>query len=169
MTELADSVLEDQLISSINAIVAVLTAEDSPQALSPPPGRVVPFYPGTTAAWDSCCDGQLSFNLVSMTAKLGQAGPSMRQPCAVLWWEAVVVVKILRCAAVVSNQGTAPSPTQINDNGMQSIQDMRTILEVIKNMRQVSNVASYAPVGPEGGCTGGTWQFTLRLDGDPCF
>lgn len=155
-------VLADRLTALMSKI-----ASDAKAALTPQPQRIVQVAPGESVAWDDCCSGQLWVRLVSI-APAPTATPDRRpgaDACAVPFFVATLEVGILRCAAVVNDVGDPPSALQVTTDGVQSVSDMAQLLAVLRCMeRPVRTLGAWTPQGPEGGCHGGFWQFTVGLD-----
>lgn len=151
----------DSIKTPLEAI-AVVAAE----RLSPTPGRVITLAPGEAVAHDNCCDGQVWVRLSTLTANQGndatrQGGLSV---CNVPHFLAVVELGVQRCAAVLDSQGKAPTPEAIAKDGRQSIDDMAALLSVLRCDDNVRSLGTWQPSGPEGGCHGGSWTFTMRFD-----
>jgi hypothetical protein len=165
--------VETQIAAQIDELTAILMSKDPEQAscaLKPRPKRVIDLYPGDVVAWDDCCSGQLSFRLVSMTPNFANpAGrTSLRGPCAVKWWDIVIEVKILRCTPTVGSNNVAPRAEKISESGLEVVRDMQTVLNAIKKGSAIYDLGVWNPAGPQGGCVGGSWEFTMRADADPC-
>lgn len=133
--------------------------------LSPKPGRKILYNPGSQVAWDDCCNGQVWGRLVSISP-LPTANPS-RIPglsgCAAPAFIATLELGIIRCAAVVDDQGRAPSDMAVSRDGEQSIEDMATLLGVLASLESTRSIVAWTPQGPEGGCHGGYWTFTVSV------
>ena len=79
-------------------------------------------------------------------------------PMAVL-----VEVGIVRCAPTEGPEGGPPTVSQWLDVSLQQYADadiMRIALQCCLGTKDWV-LGSYAPVGPQGGCVGGTWQATF--------
>lgn len=139
--------------------------EDAAPALTPIPDRIIHLQPGQAAAWDVNCDGQLWVRLASM-APNPTASPG-RVPgagvCAVPFWVATIELGIIRCAATMDNKGNAPKPPRITEDGVQTVDDMSVLLGVIQCSDFTRSISSWTPRGPEGGYTGGYWEFTVDM------
>lgn len=139
-------------------------AQRSSTDLSPAPGRTVLLAPGALVAHDDCCDGQVWARLVNL-GPMPSNDPARRpgmNPCAVPEFMLTAELGIVRCAATVNDQGRAPSPRQITADGEQSINDMSALLGVLRCTDNLRSLISWTPTGPEGGCHGGYWTFTMR-------
>jgi hypothetical protein len=149
-------------------LASMLGCADS--ALDPAPGRAL-VVPGLLPAWDSCCDGQVWVRLMSLTADLAGGQPSQRPP---LMWRATIGCGVLRCAAVVDDQGHAPPAEVLTAEALALSADRAALEAAIQcEMPGVSNVMRielirWDPVGPEGGCAGGEWQFQTLVDNCRC-
>lgn len=152
------------ITSQLERLLAPLVA-DAKQALSPAPKRVVTIAPGDSVAWDECCDGFLWSRLQGVAPIVPQGAVSGGSAgCGVIGYIATVELGILRCAAVLNDRGIAPSANQINEDGLEAVRDMETLANVLTcNDDVVRSLVSWTPLGPEGGCHGGAWLFTVRL------
>lgn len=153
-----------QVERSIEAYVG-----EAAKNLSPKPKRIIPVVPGSQVAWDDCCSGQLWGRLVSLGPMPGN-NPG-RLPglgaCGSPEYLATVEIGILRCASVFDdNTGRAPRPAKIGNEGAQLLEDMGDILRALACADaplKVRSIVGWTPTGPEGGCAGGYWQFTLAV------
>lgn len=144
--------------------------DDSPNAL---PGRTF-IQPGLDVAWDDCCEGggQLWVRVIS-TFPTGQPFPSTlpasRSKCDWPLMAVNVGVGIIRCSPGPDNQGRAPSGQALSENALVLLQDrayleaaVRCCWPTVTNVQALTN-ATWAPLGPNGGCAGGEWTATLAL------
>lgn len=130
--------------------------------LDPVPERVIVYQPGEEVAWDECCDGQLWGRVVSVDP--GPIQPKANGlPCGIPWWSVTLGLGILRCVAVVNDKGTPPSAAKITEDGAQMLADLATLQEVVACTGKTATVVSWTPLGPQGGCAGGEWVFTVRI------
>lgn len=151
--------LSNSIIDYIGGLVQNVSV-----ALSPKPGRVVTLAPGATAAFDDCCAGQVWGRLVNLMPAPG-ATPGRTpglSPAAAPWWLATIEIGIVRCAAVLDDQGRAPTPAAITADGEQGIADLAAILSVLR-CEPIRSFEGWLPVGPEGGCFGGTLTITVQV------
>jgi hypothetical protein len=122
-------------------------------------------------AWDECCDGQLWGRVVTITphqtTQQGRGAVSM-PPCGVDYLIATVAIGLIRCAASISDSGKSPSAGRLTADGYQQLDDMTAIERVILCDPRTLNVQSWNPLGPEGGCVGGEWTFTIALGACSC-
>lgn len=136
---------------------AVYAAAD---ALYPRPTRIL-LQPGAEVAWDECCGGQLWGRVVRVS---GRTKPgSGFNACAILFWEVVLAVGVIRCVAVSAEDGTAPSDEAITADAWQFLSDLAAIQEALACRVDLAGVGDFTPLGPQGGCAGGEWQFTVRV------
>lgn len=138
-------------------------------ALSPTPGRVV-ISPGTDPAWDECCEGFLYARVISIAPAVSpiKASGTVGPGCGVIYWNATVAIGVLRCAAVVNDQGVSPTEDQITFDGLTMLADMVALEGVILCSGETRSVVQWVPVGVEGGCHGGEWQFVISTNPCPC-
>lgn len=126
-------------------------------ALPAPVGRAV-VAPGGSVAWDDCCDGQAWVRVVSVE-------PSYQARCGIVRWTVTLGIGVLRCAAVLNDDGVAPSPRQITADGHEMIADMDAIAHLFQcnDLPLDPLLGNWTPQGPNGGCHGGEWAATVTL------
>lgn len=128
--------------------------------LDPPVGRTV-ISPGISSVWDNCCEGQLSLIINGIAPK--------GDPSCIVGWDVSITVEIIRCVAVIDDQGTPPSQEQITADALALLDDSEALrdqlLQVPHEVPQVSRIAltGWQPQNPEGGCAGGSWSARLAL------
>lgn len=159
-----------QVIDVLDHIVTLLTDPVSGCAVSPLPCRFG-VETGTTVAWDTCgegdcadTDGQLWASLTALTVVGANSGPE----CVTVQWTAQVGV--VRCAAPMGEDGSAPSTTLTRADVDQQAADADAIRYALSccesrgdALRDVALV-SWIPLGPAGGCVGGQWTVRGVLD-----
>lgn len=147
--------------------------ENALNANERPVGRSV-ISPGNSSAWDDCCEGQLSVRLVQMYPTAGgqAAFPAQdtRPKCSPNLLSVRVEVEVIRCAAVLDNQGKPPLPAAVTNDGLATSHDASIIFTALMCclMNGVTGVQTWVidrwdPRGTQGGCTGGAWQVLLGL------
>lgn len=152
---------------------ALVCARDG---LSAPPARG--FIATGQIAWDDCCAGQVWARLIDMTPLEGATGgltgrvTAGGQPCGPLMWRATIGVGVLRCAAVVNESGDAPAAAVLSTEALRTLMDMAELSEALQCCfaPQVDRLAMqrWDPLGPDGGCVGGEWTFTVLVDACRC-
>jgi len=137
--------------------------------LDPAPALVYPNYYGQAVPADSPC-GQLSFRFVSAAPKYrdGAGRVSMRQPCAVDWWDVIIEIKILRCIPTIDNGGQAPAPEKVTAAANQIMHDMSQILKTAQANKRIYAIGPWTPAIASGSASGGSWTVTFRADAQPC-
>ena len=125
--------------------------------------KMVTVLPGAAVAFDYCEDGGMAWSrLVAVEPIETQVG---RQ--CVVEYDITVEVAILRCAPMIHEDETLPtaeeqlaaSMLQFHDLGlMHDVLACTVVPATFENYR----IGTYAPVGPEGGCVGGSWTATWR-------
>ena len=147
-----------ELTKLLDAFLAAAVAE----LCMNPPGRVVKV-PGTAAAWDDCCSGQLHIRVVGVAPILrprkSVAGPA----CDTVAWRYRLAMGVTRCAATINDQGAPPTPDQLAVDTSTMLDDMDAVRAAIESHADTLELTSWAPLGPTGGCHGGEWQFQVRL------
>lgn len=131
-------------------------------------GRVVRHGPGLRLPWDECCDGQLWARVVNVQPATSSNPRAVSAPCGVLFWNVTIGLNIIRCVATVNDQGQAPKPEQIDKDGQEMLNDLATLQQVILCHPKTRSILSWNPLGAQGGCAGGEWQFTARIDACGC-
>lgn len=137
------------------------------------PGRVV-LAPGTTAAWDDCCEGQLYLRVpeVFPSATFPQfdtAQKGVSLSCAIKMLNVRIGLGVIRCAATVKDDGNAPTAAEVSADGTMMLDDMATLLEVItcklQGIKGIETVKldRWIPQGVQGGCHGGEWGVHLAI------
>lgn len=161
------------LLECFRAILAELAdperVTDCP--LSPEPCRVA-VYPGGEVAWDSCetlgCgsgkNGQLW--VAAQPAIVTEQGGGCRR----IQWTAEI--GIVRCASgVVRDDGSPPRVADVEADAAQQAADSAAIMRAVTTrwpgkpecLEGVGLVA-WQPLGPNGGCVGGSWTIRGVLD-----
>lgn len=167
------------ILETLRAILDTLTFSGSPGEspgqsdclLVPQPCRVV-LSPGLDIAWDSCgdhaCadggrDGQLWANITTMTIVNSSAGS-----CERINWTADV--GIVRCAATLQEDGSAPPVAAEEHDAWQQAADADRIRYAIRccegrsELVQDLSFVSWTALGPSGGCVGGAWTISGALE-----
>jgi len=136
--------------------------------------------PGGSPSWDTCCDcgrgeGMAWVQIVSVgptEAFPGIFQGAMRQPPPEFVLE--MNVGILRCAAVLDDQGRAPSSEKMTADGMKVQRDRAIVAEAIRCcfLEQADpgtfSIGSWTPLGPQGGCVGGTTSIRIAASACRC-
>lgn len=150
-----------------DAISPVLTGiVDAAKALlSPVPRRIVHVNPGEVA-WDGCCDGQLWGRIVAVDPHVSAQAATVA--CGVDYWLVTVAVGVIRCVETVDDRGNSPRPARVEADGRQQALDLAAIERAVLCDDRVHTVNGWTPLGPEGGCAGGEWEFVLRFSTCGC-
>lgn len=131
-------------------------------ALSVAPGRSV-IAAGYGVAWDDCCDGQLSVRVIR-TTPLYKGNPINGCPVG---FEHLLSVSLVRCVATMNDRGQAPTEDEMTADGRAMIRDMNELANILQCMSIPKTLGSwlgpFRTVGPQGGCAGGEWDFTVRV------
>lgn len=127
-----------------------------------PPGRVI-LSPGAAVTHDDCCEGQVWVRVQRIEPMVGRTAGTAN-PCGVLGWVAVLGVGIVRCAAVLDDQGNAPSPEAVTADTVEMNEDSAALAQGILCSGHARTIDQWLPSGPMGGCVGGEWTCTVRYD-----
>lgn len=150
------------------------TAEDALTDDGHPLGRV--HLASGEVSWDDCCDGQLYLRVISIFPARASLDLDPVQSCPSML-AARFGLGVIRCAATVNDYGVAPTPEVLTNETLRIMQDASTLLGVLScEMKHLENygkhlkhiIGEWTPRGPEGGCAGGEWEFTLGYVGCGC-
>jgi hypothetical protein len=131
-------------------------------------GRAV-LAPGIEAAFDDCCEGQVWVRLVQLAPVTTlQTRKASGHHCAVDTWNVTVEIGVVRCAAVVDDEGNAPTPPEITADADQVIADMESLMAAIQCCMEPTDFVRWEPQGVLGGCAGGKWTVVTRVAGCRC-
>lgn len=167
---MADLTVKDWLTQPMHDLLGCAIS-----TVSPPPGRSF-IQVGGEVAWDDCCDGQVWVRVRSINPSTvgAQRGGVVGDPCGFPFWEVEVSVGIVRCVAVVDDDGVAPRPLVITEDAGQMLDDMAALQTAIQCCApaiptvQRLSIGTWTPLGPLGGCAGGEWNATLLLPNCQC-
>src|SRR5690606_35524537 len=140
--------------------------------------------PGAEVAWDDCTGGQAWVRIVQ-EYPLGDRFPhpqNSASPCGgVGGWAVVLELGVLRCMPLPDGQGSLPSCQAEQDTAERIADDKHTMREAVFccDWRDTPRdafaspedgliVGPWTPVGPEGGCVGGTMTVTVHATGCIC-
>lgn len=150
------------IVPALSALLS--TAYDH---LAVKPGRTI-LAPGAQVAWDDCCDGQMWVRVVSVTpAYQTSRSGNVASACAPVRWDVVLGLGILRCAAVLDDDGNAPTAKAISADAATMVSDMGALADAVichehLDLERVV-LGAWSPQGPQGGCHGGEWSVTARV------
>lgn len=165
----------DPLMTSILSAVASAFEEDET-----PPGRVE-LTPGLLPAWDDCCAGQLYLRVREIFPTAGSGSPfpqfdaqqkGVNAACAIHMVSVSFAVGMMRCAAVLDDNGNAPTPEAVSADAREMYHDMNIILQTLvcglKEIKAIQGLKMdrWIPQGVNGGCHGGEWGAMIAVD--PC-
>lgn len=129
------------------------------------PGRVVRVAPGVAPAFDDCCEGQLYTRVVSMVPAVEKVPNGAGVRCNVPAWSVTIGLGMIRCAHTLDDHGDAPAADLVTEDGYEMLDDMLALQEaILHDDAPTRSVLGWNPLEEEGGCHGGEWLFTLRLD-----
>ena len=126
------------------------------------------LLPGAEVPGDYCDGGQAWARLVGISPYVSQGGEQQGgKPCQAGDFIVGVEIGILRCAPMPDDEGQAPSMAEQLDATLLQMKDMG-VLRLVIGCCELSNditvePGDYTPIGPEGGCLGGTFTFTARM------
>lgn len=122
------------------------------------------ILPGNEVPFDYCEDGQAWARLVSIVPVEGDRIP---QAC-VAQWDITIEVGILRCAPMLGEDGELPPLSENIDSATAQIADLGIMHKVLTCCQMEGappvTLREYVPVGPDGGCLGGVWHATWRVE-----
>lgn len=135
-----------------------------------PAGRA--FLSAGSVAWDDCCAGQLYLRVRSIVP-VAPTPASAQSPCPHMQ-DANLTLGVLRCASTLDDFGKAPDASVLTRESAGVLKDSAILMKVLTDeMPQLADfwkfskyqINAWSPLGPEGGCGGGEWEFALRYLG----
>lgn len=122
---------------------------------------------GSEVAHDDCCGGQVWVRVLSINPVYPGTAPAN---CAPIYYNVILAMGIVRCAATVDDNGVAPSAATITAEAHQMTQDMHDLMQAIQCCppKPMPVMGGWSPTGPLGGCAGGEWTFTIKMDNCGC-
>ncbi len=153
------------------------------------------LVPGLTAAWDKCCEcdcdseGQAWVSIPRIYPSGSRDAPfPAQQTSAFRCGTALLAVEfelgVLRCSQALGIDGEPPSAERLQFEAVRALQDHQTMLRAVlccfiggfypKSSPWV--LGEWTPLGPRGGCTGGSMRLTISTgpippadsEGVPC-
>lgn len=140
------------------------------------------WHPGANAPWDACGESGDGAEGQAWVA-VSRIYPSDNFPaemvdahrCFPRGYAAEVTVGILRCAATIDDQGHAPSAEAVTLDAIKTSRDRAIALDAIvccfigdDAEPGEYRMGAWTPLGPDGGCVGGTWTVTVAVDSCRC-
>lgn len=132
--------------------------------------------PAGPPAWDACSqvDGgregqawvQVANVFPSDNFPTQQTGPMRVPPTG---WGAQLAVGVLRCAATVDDQGQPPSSEELTADARKVARDRAIVRDAVRccYLKDADPgdyvIGAWTPLGPQGGCVGGSTQLTVAL------
>lgn len=164
-------------------LTSILSAASSALNEAGVPASLVHLAPGTTPAWDNCCEGggQLWLRVVEVYPTSGGRGSfpaidtqqqGVAGGCGIHLLAVHLALGVMRCAHTVNDQGVPPTGPEMTSDALATLTDLSVLLDVIGcEVPDVVGVQSakvdrWNPQGVLGGCAGGEWGFFVAVD--PC-
>lgn len=136
--------------------------------------------PGGSPSWDVCCDcgtgdGQawVAISQVYPTDNFPTAQTGGMR-CLPSGFGAQLAVGILRCAAVVDDQGRAPSSERLTADAWKVQRDRQIVERALRCCYFADadpgtfTIGSWTPLGPQGGCVGGLTTLQVSVSACAC-
>lgn len=138
--------------------------------------------PGAQVPWDTCCEcgsgseGQawVGVERVYPVAPFPQQDAGA-QRCHPSEYAADLVVGILRCAHTVDDRGDAPPASVVTEDAGKVARDRKLMLDTLlcdfvgdDDDPGTFRLGFWQPLGPGGGCVGGSWTATVALPACRC-
>jgi hypothetical protein len=121
-------------------------------------------------AWSDCCDeGHLYIRVVRMNAVSPFPQATLAPSNCALEMSALVELGILRCVGNLEDgSGYAVSPAERTLDSLQNARDASILFNVLKSAtpdwaNHPLVIEQWVPLGPQGGCAGGAWQFHMDV------
>lgn len=125
--------------------------------------------PGAEVAWDNCCEGggQLYVRVLQQYPS-GRPFPSQdltASSCAPAMRAALCAVGVIRCAHTLDSDGRPPTAEEMTGDAEETLRDAEVLWKAlvcdVKPVVLSLVMGAWTPLGPQGGCVGGEWQFYL--------
>ena len=167
---------DPDIYPALVALSACLCAELTASGLPTPcfcgvlPGANVPMsYCGECGGFsDAKCGGQAWVRLDSVFPSTIFPSPADTTQCST-GLAASIEIGVLRCMQVMEEGGEAPSldeqvrATRLQMADMQAMRRAVMCCDWRADPDHKILLTTYVPVGPEGGCVGGTWTFMVEV------
>jgi hypothetical protein len=124
-------------------------------------------------SWDNCCDGLLYIQFARIFIADGTVDAAQPTTCG-RGLAADLNVTLLRCAPAPATNGPnvkLPTPAELSRSALGMMEDgvavmalLRSLAAAWRDVRYIDTViGAWAPLGPDGGCQGGTLTMTVEL------
>ncbi|MFF3665470.1 hypothetical protein [Microtetraspora malaysiensis] len=145
------------------------------ESLGGPPCRCC-VYPGAQVPADSCCDcGAGQGQAWVRVAKIFPAAARFPEQsfavesCASRSWGVELEVGVYRCVATVDDEGNPPSCEQVEHDAAVILDDAAAMRRAVaccfadgEHGNRDLVVGEWTPIGPSGGCGGGSMTVTIQ-------
>lgn len=129
------------------------------------------LWPGNNVSWDYCGEcsrgkcGMVYLNHLSTFPSESFPNVGVDSKCTVpLVHE--LELGVVRCMPTMDNDGDLPDPADITSAALGLFMDQEALYSAIKCCDTVFrdlSVSRWSSIGPQGGCVGGSWAFTVGL------
>ena len=138
----------------------ILTAAEAALIACSRPVKLVTLSPGSSVAWDDCCDGELWVRLITMT-------PNIANVSDITDVTVTAGVGVVRCFNGMDNDARPPTAAEMTADTLGSLTDADALLGALYNFTPKAEtrnltVTTGTPLGPQGYCGGFEWTFTFR-------
>ena len=142
-----------------------LYADEASRALTRD-GRPVKhtFVSPTPVAHDRCCEGMVYSRIETVVPQTAPTPEGVRQVCEPHGFTLNLAVGVLRCASTIDSRGRPPSAQRIADDGLMQADDLQSLKDAILGRDETRALGTWTPIPNEGGCVGGEWLFSVRVD-----
>ena len=137
--------------------------------------------PGAQVPWDTCCEcgsgseGQAWVAVERMYPANGLDQDASAQRCHPNGYAADLVAGILRCAHTVDDQGVAPEAAVVTGDAAKVARDRKILRDALlcgfvgeDGEPGEFRLGFWQPLGPGGGCVGGSWTATIAIPACRC-
>lgn len=149
--------MTDRIAPAMNALLS-----DMGEALAYDPPRLVSLAPGASVAWDNTC-GQAYVRVIRIEPK------ETRGNCGLELLRVRIAFGVLRCVAVLADDGTPPTSEAMTADTEKIMKDadavMNAFLQNSMPKVQRKELVEWLPQGPRGGVAGGEWISLLTFLG----
>jgi hypothetical protein len=144
------------------ALCAELEVAESESGITKP--CLCTVLPGANVAYDYCEEGGMAWSRLFAITPVEVVNGNQ----CVIEYDVTVEVGVLRCAPGLGPDGELPTEPEQLAASMQQMFDMGVMHKAltctpVAAYYSLAQMGPYTPIGPDGGCVGGTWTRTWRM------
>jgi hypothetical protein len=166
--------LSDSLVAPLLVVLRDCVRTELARSTAGPVCRCAIAHSVVTPTMDGCdceCDdgqGDAWVRLVRLEPE--ESLETIRPSVCPTGWQAVIELGVYRCVPL-PEEGEALEEQVVSDIALSALSDMNALIRVLGCCEALRDafigVEFWQPVGPSGGCAGGTLQFRVAISGGP--